>query len=120
MIRDPVDERYGISASEWIAAVPFELPIDAVGLWQIVGPLKYAYFLSGRDLIFYVRKCLLLLFSHGAIPVIGDVDGTNDWVAKEGYGGTPEEMAESIIAEWIASGRDPDFGDVWFALPDRL
>ena len=120
MVRDPVDERFGISASEWIALAPNELPIDAVGLWQIVDPLRHTYGMSGEDLSFYVRNCLLLLFSHGAIPVIGDVDGQNDWVAKDGYGGTPEGMAESIIAEWIASGRDPDFGDVWFALPDRL
>jgi hypothetical protein len=33
------------------------------------------------------------------------------------YGETPEEMADNIIGEWLNAGRDPDLGDIWFALP---
>ena len=36
----------------------------------------------------------------------------------QGYGDTPEQIAEAIIAEWLASGAgDPDFSALWFATP---
>jgi hypothetical protein len=107
---------YGTPVEEWIASVPNELPIDAVGLWQIVSAGRGGFELSGQELIDFVRLTLLALFEKGAKPVVGARDGANVWTPIP-YGEIPGEMADAVIQEWIGSGREPDFGDVWFALP---
>lgn len=35
MTTEPVDRFFGVPMSEWIARLPNELDVDAVGLWQI-------------------------------------------------------------------------------------
>jgi len=40
-----------------------------------------------------------------------------EWIE---YGDTAGEISEAIITEWRDSGREPDVGDVWFALPHIL
>jgi hypothetical protein len=107
---------YETPVEEWIAAVPNELPIDAVGLWQIVPAGRDGFELSGLELIEFVRLNLLALLEKGAKPVIGAVDGIHIWTLVP-YGETPAEIADAIIGEWITSRREPDGGDVWFALP---
>jgi hypothetical protein len=72
--------------------------------------------LSGSELIDYVRRHLLALFTRGAKPVIGARDGIHFWTPVD-YGKTADEMADAIINEWIQTGREPDAGDLWFALP---
>jgi hypothetical protein len=52
---------YETPVEEWIAAVPNELPIDAVGLWQIVPAGRDGFELSGLELIEFVRLNLLAL-----------------------------------------------------------
>jgi hypothetical protein len=107
---------YGTPIEEWIASVPNELPIDAVGLWQIVPAGREGFELSGQELIDFVRLNLLALLEKGALPVTGAVDSVHFWTLVP-YGETPNEIADAVIAEWIASGREPDVGGVWFALP---
>jgi hypothetical protein len=108
---------HGTPIEEWVAKVPNELPRDAVGLWQIVGAGGQAGFgLSGQELIEFVRLILLALFEKGAKPVTAAIDGVHVW-ALVPYGEKPDEMAEAIIQEWIATAREPDLGDVWFAIP---
>jgi hypothetical protein len=107
---------YGNTVEEWIAKVPGELAVDAVGLWQIVSFGRQGFELSGDELADYVRRNLLALFAKGAKPVIGAFDGTHFWTLLN-YGDRPEEMANAIIEEWLRSGCDPDAGGVWFALP---
>jgi hypothetical protein len=107
---------YGTPIEEWIARVPNELPIDAVGLWQIVAAGRQGFGLSGQELIEFVRLILLALFEKGAKPVTGAIDGIHVW-ALIPYGLTPDEMADAIIGEWTSTARDPDLGGVWFAIP---
>jgi hypothetical protein len=107
---------FGTPVEQWIAAVTNELPVDAVGLWQIVPAGRDGFGLSGQELIEFVRLNLLALFEKGAKPVIGAADGIHVWTLAP-YGETPAEMADAIIKEWSASGREPDGGDVWIALP---
>ena len=78
------------STEEWISALPGELDVDAVALWQIVS--------FGRE---------------GAKPVVGAMDGIHVWTAMD-YGSDAESMSEASDA---IRGRDPDGGDVWFVLP---
>ena len=51
--------------------VPNELPIDAVGLWQIMAAGRGGFELSGTELVEFVRLVLLALFEKGAKPVTG-------------------------------------------------
>jgi hypothetical protein len=40
------------------------------------------------------------------------------WKIVEGYGGAPEQIADAVIAEWIAAGcGDPNEHAVWFGKP---
>lgn len=110
------DKFYGSTIEERLDRVPNELAVDAVGLWQIVSFGRQGFDLSGDQLTDYVRRHLLALLARGAKPVIGAQDGVHLWMVVD-YPGTSEEVADAIIREWHSTGRDPDPGGVWFALP---
>jgi hypothetical protein len=116
MIRELRHRFYGTTVEEWIEKVPGELSRDAVALWQIVSSGRDGFGLSGDELVDYVRRNLFALFKKGAKPVMGALDNVHIWMLMS-YGETPVEMADAIIGEWLNSGRDPDVGGVWFALP---
>jgi hypothetical protein len=116
MRRDLRHRRYGTTIDEWIAAVPEELPVDAVGLWQIVPAGRDGFGLSGTELVKFVRTCVLALLAKGAKPVVGASDNLHIWQIVH-YGDTSEQIADAVIAEWQRSGHEPGFGDIWFALP---
>jgi hypothetical protein len=109
-------KHYGTTIEEWILKVPGELPVDAVGLWQIVSSGREGFGLSGDSLVDFVRRCLTGLLSAGAKPVIGATDNEHIWITVD-YGDKPERIIEAIVQEWQNAGRDPDVGDVWFAQP---
>ena len=111
-----VHRSFGTPIAEWIAHIPTELAVDAVGLWQIVPIFRTSFGLSGAELIDRTRQAVLALLHHRAAPVVGCAK-THAWMLKSDYGTTPEAVADAVIGEWLASGRDPDVGDVWFALP---
>ena len=61
----------------------------------------------------------MALLERGARPVrsLGRMPG---WQLDRSYGETPDQIADAVIAEWLASGAgDPDVEDLWFATPDR-
>lgn len=96
--------------------VPAELAVDAVGLWQVVAAGREGSDLAGNDLYNFVRQHIVALLEKGAKPVIGSADKMYFWVVVD-YGKTPDEIADAILMEWQNSGREPDVGGVWFALP---
>jgi hypothetical protein len=107
----------GRTIAEHIKYVPDELDIDAVGIWQIVRGGRHKYELSGADLTEFVRRCVAELLAHGAKPVSGGKGTDYDWIYQPQYGETNEEIVESVVKEWLASGSpDSDFR-LWFALP---
>lgn len=108
------DKFYGMTRDEYVARVPAELAVDAVGLWQVISFGRQGFGLSGEPLVNLVRLCILELLSKGAKPVIGARDGLHFWKVVN-YGERPEEIADGIIKEWQITGRDPDPGGVWFA-----
>jgi hypothetical protein len=113
------DKFYGQTVEEWIEKLPGELPIDAVGLWQVASFAREGFGLSGEELITVVRQGIAGLLAKGAVPVVGAMDDIHVWV-RVNYGDTAGEISEAIITEWRNSGREPDVGDVWFALPHIL
>ncbi len=114
------DKWFGETIEERLLKIPNELEIDAVGLWQIISFGREGFGLTGAELVEYARLNILALLNRGAKPVIADFAGENDWKIKEGYGQTREEIAQAIISEWLISGKDPDVGGLWFALPEMF
>lgn len=109
---------YGHTVAEHIQTVPDELPVDAVGLWQIVPAGRYGFELSGSDLTEFVHRCVLALLERGAKPVMGGGGTEYDWILQPQYGEANEEIANAVVNEWLATGGgDLDPGGLWFALP---
>src|SRR5258708_7750158 len=90
------DKFYGQTAEEWIEKIPGELPVDAVGLWQIVSFGREGFGLSGEELVHFVRQGIEELFAKGAKPVVGAMDGIHVWTTVD-YGSTSESMSRAII-----------------------
>lgn len=121
MIVEPRNKYYGETMSEAISLVSGELPIDAVGMWQIVPKGRDGFDLTGDALVDFIRKCIHALLAAGAVPVRGGKGTGYEWVAQTQYGTTKEEITENVIREWQAMPDDPLVlcGDgVWFARPD--
>lgn len=110
---------HGYSIEESIEGIVSELEYDAVGMWQIVPKGRDGFGLEGDELMRFVRRHIEALLKQGALPVRG-VTGENIWIVQKDYGDTIEDVAESIIQEWLESGQDPDVGGLWFALPDQI
>lgn len=98
-----------------------QLPLDAVGMWQIVPGGRIGFGLEGEALTDYVRRCIAELLSRGAVPVVGGgLEGEHEWIAQPQYGSTPDEIVENVVREWLANGaRDEDPGGLWFARRER-
>lgn len=119
------DKWEGRTVDEWIADRLRELdvaevgPNDPVGMWLIVPSGRYDFGLQGEVLVAFVRRTLLALLRAGAMPVVRD-DAPAGWRVLGQYGANPDEIADAVIAGWLASGGgDPD-DTVWFARPDRI
>lgn len=109
---------YGYTVAEHLKTVPDELTDDAVGMWQIVPAGRYGFELTGDDLAEFVHCSISALLERGAKPVIGGGGTDYDWILETQYGATPQEIAHSVVQEWISAGEeDPDPGGLWFALP---
>ena len=113
MNQEPVDKYFGTPMSEWVARVPNELEVDAVGLWQII-PVGIDYFgLSDNALEDFSRRCITALLQRGAVPV-RPAPAPKYWEPETAYRGTHEEIANQIINEWKAGKLIPDHDGLWF------
>ncbi len=114
-MNDPIHLRDGTPLDDYIASIPNELQVDAVGLWQVFNTLRRGYGLQESELLVYVRKSIETLFAAGAVPVVGS---TKDraWHPADGFG-QQAEIVEAVLLYLRTLGRDPDVGDLWFSLP---
>lgn len=118
MTEEPRHKYFHRSMNERIKLVANELPVDAVGIWQIVPDGRHGFGFEGEALIDYVRRCIAELLSRGAVPVIGGGDSGYYWIAQPQYGSKPDEIIENVVCEWLANGsKDEDPAGLWFALP---
>lgn len=112
------DNVFGQTVMDYIQTLPGELPIDAVGLWQIVPAGRQRYGLRDDDLTEFVRRCVFSLVAHGAKPVVGGGGTDCDWIIQSQYGETNQEIVDAVVKEWLASGAvDGSPEGLWFALP---
>ena len=107
MTSEPRHRTYGYTASEAISFFPGELPIDAVGLWQIVPSGRDGFGLRGAVLDDFVRRGILALLNAGAVPVRHIPGSAYEWDIQRQYGTTHAEIASAILAEWHAMPDDP-------------
>lgn len=111
---------HGDTVSEWIALIPGDLHNDAVGLWTIVPHGRDGFGLRGSALSDFVRRGILALLDAGAVPVRHKRGSGYDWSPQKQYGTGREEIADAVIAEWLAMPDDPLIlcgNSVWFARP---
>lgn len=101
------DKYYGRTLDEYFSTLPGELPIDAVGLWQVVPSGRDGFGLSGSELDAFVRRGVLALLAAGAVPVRHVPGSDYEWDIQKQYGDAPEEIADAVVAEWRAMPDDP-------------
>lgn len=111
----------GFTAAEFIEGLPLEIDSDGEGLWSIV-PRGRGFGFVGGDLAEFVRLCVMRLLEAGAVPVRHRSQGEELlWEEQTQYGTTREEIADAIVAEWLASGGgDPPWGYLWFVTREVL
>lgn len=106
---------FGQAMVEYINTVAGELPVDAVGMWQIIPAGRHGFGLGGDELTEFVRRCVLALLDAGAKPVVGGGGSDYDWLLQPQYGKSNEEILSAVINEWLISGAtDCDPGGGWF------
>lgn len=111
----PTHSSFGTPIGEWIECVANELLIDAVGLWQVVGPLEQAFSLSGEQLEHYVQASIAKLVECGALPVQGN--DKRQWSVRKDLAYPIDQVPRKVVQYWQSLNRQPDVGDLWFALP---
>ena len=116
---EPTHRFSGTPLSEWILLVPNELPIDAVGLWQIAPVFEHDFGLSGPALEEALRQTVRGLLAAGAIAVEMSPPSPR-WVARSDLAGSGEDCVNRVVQYWRDLGREPDVGDVWFALASEV
>jgi hypothetical protein len=110
---------FGTPIDETVQAFPNELQVDAVGLWQIVNSLRRGFDLENVELGKYIRKSVEALLAAGAVPVIGSTQDTG-WRRARDFQGNDKEIVDQLLSYLQLLGRDPDVGDIWFALPNFI
>lgn len=119
MTQEPIDRYFGIPMSEWIARVPNELEVDAVGLWQIIPVGIDSFGLSGSALDDFTRRCIIELLDRGAVPVEA-AKTASGWVSIQQYHGSHRDIVDLIISDWKSGKITVDQDSVWFALPENF
>lgn len=110
--------RTGLTQSELIAIIPNELPIDAVGLWQIIAMSRLEFPIEGENLTDFARRSIIALIEAGASPVrFSEGPPNNYWEPRHCLGKDPATIAENVIAQWREDEQEADLGGLWFALP---
>jgi hypothetical protein len=83
-------------------------------MWAIISAGKSFRF-EGADLVEFVRRSVSRLLDAGGIPVRHADSGPLLWREQTQYGNTKEQIADAIVAEWLAAGGgDPPWGWLWF------
>ncbi|MCE1235560.1 MAG: hypothetical protein LWW93_04295 [Hyphomicrobiales bacterium] len=90
-----------------------------VGLGSLVDRGRIGFRLEGDALIDFVRRVIVGLVAGGASPEDdGFVTPDNPRGLAHFGADTPEEVADGVVAAWVAAGApDPEWGDWRFNTP---
>jgi hypothetical protein len=93
------------------------LPRHPIDFWQIVKSSRFDLRLTGDNLTECIRLGMLALLRAKARPIAPALDTPSGWGLIERYGAAPEQIAEAVIAKWIAGGRgNSGETELWFGL----
>ena len=111
----------GYTLAEYLEDLPLDTDGDGASLWSIV-PAGRGFGFAGAEHAEYVRLCVLRLLKSGAVPVRHSPKGEELlWKEQTQYGTTHDEIADAIVAEWLAAGgKDPPWGYLWFVTREVL
>ncbi|MGL4324851.1 MAG: hypothetical protein ACRCTD_12510 [Beijerinckiaceae bacterium] len=102
-----------------IRLIPNELNDYGVGLGHVWAKGHGYHKLRGVLLEDFIRRVILELLAHGALPAHEGSFTEYRILDELHYGSdTPEEIADGILQDMRAMGRPPDWGEFWFRLPD--
>jgi hypothetical protein len=105
----------GWTVAEWQNWLTGILGSHPVGFWLIVSEGRTYFRLLGENLTEFAHLAVLALLRSGATPLARIPSPPAGWTVVTHYGDTPENIADAVVAEWIASGcGDPDDSAVWF------
>lgn len=93
-----------------------------IGFCQLVRIGHNNFDLRDDDLVLFLRLSILALLKEGGVPARYFADENPGWDVYHGYGTDPDQIADAVIAEWLAAGSplQVEWGDWWFSRPDRL
>lgn len=104
----------GDTVAEYFKFLPYEIDGDGEGLWQIV-PAGRSFGFEGADLAEFVRLGVMRLLDAGCAPVRPASEGPKRWIEQTQFGSDQNEIADAIVAEWLAAGGgDPPWEWLWF------
>ena len=118
MATEPKHVRYGTPLGEWISLQPHRLLDNGSGLWNVVSAGYKGFGLEGSALTDFIRRTILVLIEAGGRPVVAS-ETLPIWEETFQYGTKPEDITDSVIAEWLAEGASEyvEWGRWWFAEP---
>lgn len=111
----------GYTLAEYLQGLPLEIDSDGEGLWAIV-PKARGFGFEGVEREAFVRLCVLRLLEAGAVPALHrPLTEPMEWIEQRQYGTTKDEIADAVVAEWLAKGGgDPPWNDLWFVTREVL
>ena len=119
MKNEPRSIYHGTLLSDAVKSFKHDIQQDnGIGLWAIVPYGKHHFQLNGSALIDFIRRTILAIITDGGRPVVAS-ETLPIWEETFQYGTKPEDITDSVIAEWLAEGASEyvEWGRWWFAEP---
>jgi len=106
----------GFTVTEFLEGLLFEVDGDGEGLWSIVPTGRSGFGFEGPELTEFVRLSVMHMLEAGAVPALHrPLTEPLEWIEQTQYGTTKDQIADAVVAEWLAKGGgDPPWDDLWF------
>ena len=109
------DERIVIEAERFVRNALADIATDEIGvcLGAAVETARWDFHFEGRDLVDFVHRVIVGLVRGGATPADDALFSPENPQGLAHFGSdTPEEIADGIVAAWVAAGMpDLEWGD---------
>ncbi len=93
---------------------------DIIQLEEIVSIARFDIGVEvGSELFMIVKNCLVFLLNEG-LAIFGDLDDSKAPLTIEPWPGSGDAIAERVITEWKALGREPNLNEIgWLELTHK-
>ncbi|NLH79534.1 MAG: hypothetical protein GX458_01645 [Phyllobacteriaceae bacterium] len=104
-----------VEAETYVRHALYDIATDeiGIGLGAIVDRGRLSLHFDGRDLVDFVHRVIVGLVRGGATPADDALFSSENPQGLAHFGtDTPEEIADGVVAAWVAKGMpDPEWGD---------